>query len=220
MPRHILITCGPSYEPIDEVRRITNHSTGELGITLANRLARDGWEVECFIGAGATCRSALAENVRRTQFSTNEDLLRKLAAFSHREDTVAVFHAAALCDFRVKQVVDASGGPVASAKIPTRGGEITLVLEPAPKVLAQLRGLFPRSRIVGWKYELAGEREEVVRKGRAQLAENGTDLCVLNGSAYGLDFGVLALGAEPVDVRGKAALSDWLTDWVANRGRA
>lgn len=220
MPRHVVITCGPSYEPIDEVRRITNHSTGELGITLANRLAHDGWDVECLVGAGGTWRSALDERVRRTQFSTNDDLLRKLAALPNRERTAAVFHAAALCDFRVKQAVDAAGQPLERAKIPTRGGEITLVLEPAPKVLARLRTLFPQSRIVGWKYELAGGREDVVRKGRAQLAENATDLCVLNGSAYGLDFGVLAPGAEPVDVRGKAALSDSLAQWLARASTA
>jgi hypothetical protein len=88
------------------------------------------------------------------------------------------------------------------------------VLEPAPKVLAHLRGLFPKSRIVGWKYEVAGGRDDVVRKGRAQLAENATDLCVLNGSAYGLDFGVLAPHAELVDVRGKGALSDWMAAWL------
>ena len=38
----IIVTCGPSYEPIDEVRRITNFSTGELGSRLARALARAG----------------------------------------------------------------------------------------------------------------------------------------------------------------------------------
>src|SRR4051812_46113722 len=183
MPAHLVITCGPSYEPIDEVRRITNHSTGELGITLANRLAADGWSIDCFIGAGATWRSSLAQTVRRIHFTTNDDLLRKLAALPTRPATKAVFHAAALCDFRVKQAVDAAGAPLQSAKIPTREGEITLVLEPAPKVLAHLRDCFPESRIVGWKYELAGSRDDVIQKGRAQLSANRTDLCILNGAA-------------------------------------
>src|SRR3989442_12116010 len=46
----IVITCGPSFEPIDDVRRITNFSTGELGILLANRLSRDGHDVTLFKG--------------------------------------------------------------------------------------------------------------------------------------------------------------------------
>lgn len=214
MPGRVVVTCGPSYEPIDEVRRITNHSTGELGICLANRLAADGWEVDCLVGAGATSRSGLAKGVRETRFTTNADLLRKLTALPGRAGTAAVFHAAALCDFRVKQAFDAEGAAIASAKIPTRAGEMTLVLEPAPKVLRELRGLFPKGRIVGWKYEVAGSREEALQKGRAQLVENATDLCVVNGSAYGLAFGILATGAEPVDVRGKDALSEWLARWV------
>ncbi|HVY71907.1 MAG TPA: phosphopantothenoylcysteine decarboxylase, partial [Verrucomicrobiae bacterium] len=36
----VIVTCGPSYEPIDEVRRLTNFSTGELGVLLAEELAR------------------------------------------------------------------------------------------------------------------------------------------------------------------------------------
>src|ERR1700730_630479 len=46
----VVVTCGPSYEPIDEVRRITNFSTGELGSLLANHLAKAGCEVVCFRG--------------------------------------------------------------------------------------------------------------------------------------------------------------------------
>ncbi len=41
----VIVTTGPSYEPIDEVRRITNFSSGELGLLLANTLARAGCEV-------------------------------------------------------------------------------------------------------------------------------------------------------------------------------
>jgi phosphopantothenoylcysteine synthetase/decarboxylase len=215
---NVVITCGPAYEPIDEVRRITNHSTGELGIALANRLAADGWDVHCFIGAAATCRTALAEGVHRIRFTTNEDLLRRLGDLPQREEVKAFFHAAALCDFRVKQVLSATGAPLATAKIPSRGGEISLVLEPAPKVIAELRLLFPHSRIVGWKYELTGTPEEVWEKGARQIAENRTDLCIVNGAAYGLGFGILEPGGAREEVRGKEALGDWLAGWVG-KGR-
>ena len=45
-----LVTCGPAYEPIDEVRRITNQSTGELGALLSEALARANFEVLCLRG--------------------------------------------------------------------------------------------------------------------------------------------------------------------------
>ena len=46
----IIVTTGPSFEPIDEVRRITNFSTGELGVLLANSFAQAGAEVFCLKG--------------------------------------------------------------------------------------------------------------------------------------------------------------------------
>ena len=50
----VMVTCGPSFEPIDQVRRLTNFSTGELGVHLSNQLARAGFEVFCLKGSGAT----------------------------------------------------------------------------------------------------------------------------------------------------------------------
>jgi len=49
----VIVTCGPSYEPVDQVRRITNFSIGELGVRLCNELARAGFEVFCLKGSGA-----------------------------------------------------------------------------------------------------------------------------------------------------------------------
>ena len=58
----VIVTCGPSYEPIDQVRRLTNFSTGELGVHLSNQLARVGFEV--FVSRVATRRiPVLASNV-------------------------------------------------------------------------------------------------------------------------------------------------------------
>ena len=51
---HCIVTAGPTYEPIDQVRRLTNHSTGQLGTGLAKRLADDGHEVTLLRGRSAT----------------------------------------------------------------------------------------------------------------------------------------------------------------------
>src|SRR5213592_2819055 len=99
----VIVTCGPSYEPIDEVRRITNFSTGELGILLANRLTRAGFEVLCFKGVGATCPLRV-EGAQTAPFTTNENLRAGLTAVEGRGEIAAVFHAAALSDYRVKSV--------------------------------------------------------------------------------------------------------------------
>jgi phosphopantothenate---cysteine ligase (CTP) len=198
----VIVTCGPSYEPIDEVRRITNFSTGELGVRLANRLARAGYAVTCFRGMAAT-RALTLEGPRHIPFSTNDDLLTKLEAVERREEIGAVFHAAALADFRVE-------GAGTARKMSSRTGTVTLTLVPATKLIGRLRELFPKAWIVGWKYELDGTREDVLEKARRQLAENGTDVCVANGAAYGEGFGIVRAGAEVEHCADKVALCEWL----------
>ena len=184
---NIVVTCGPAFEPIDGARRITNFSTGRLGVTLANELTRAGHRVCCLKGEGATYGGSVL--CRRSQsFSTNDDLAEQLRALSQSETIEAVFHAAALCDFRVDQVLDEQDRPVTSAKFSTREGRLKIVLKPAAKVLPLLRTWFPAARIVGWKYELNGGRDEALARVWRQLAEAQNDGCVLNGAAYGAGF--------------------------------
>jgi hypothetical protein len=58
-------------------------------------------------------------------------------------------------------------------------------------VIAQTRRLFPKSWLVGWKYELAGTREEALAKARRQIYEACVDACIVNGKAYGNGFGIV-----------------------------
>ena len=203
----ILLTCGPSYEPIDDVRRITNFSTGALGVRLAAVLAEAGHDVTCFKGVGATTHDR-AGAAKVVPFSTNDDLLARLAAVERREDVGAFLHVAALADFKVRR--DAGS----ERKLSSRAGEITLTLVPAAKAISQLRGLFPKARIVGWKYELDGTREEALAKGARQIAENETDACVVNGAAYGHGFGIVRAGEPLVPLADAEALGEWLVGWL------
>lgn len=209
----VIVTCGPSYEPIDEVRRITNFSTGELGILLANRLTRAGFEVLCFKGVGATCPLRV-EGARTVDFTTNENLRAGLAAVEGRGEVVAVFHAAALSDYRVKKVESSDGTIITSAKIPSRGGNLTLTLEPALKLIGELRTLFPTSKIVGWKYELAGTREDALAAAARQIESAKTDACVVNGAAFGPGFGLCERDAEPMLCADKPRLCAYLSRWL------
>lgn len=209
-----IVTCGPSHEPIDQVRRLTNFSTGELGLLLAAELVHAGHEVVCFKGEGATSRIDPA-GAEQVLFSTNEDLLRKIQALTARADAGAVFHTAALCDYRVSAVRAADGTPLTAAKLPTREGNLIMSLEPAAKLLPLLRGLFPKARIVGWKYELDGNRDDAIAKARAQITGCGSDACVVNGAAWGTGFGFVDPGREPLPLADKPALCAFLVGWLA-----
>lgn len=213
----VVVTCGPGYEPIDQARRVTNFSTGRLGIALSNAFTARGWDVTCLKGEQATCADPLLTR-RVLPFSTNDDLATKLATLAGEGGWNAVFHAAALCDFRVERVLNERGEPMESPKFSSREGRLNLVLAPATKVLPRLREWFPQARIVGWKYELAGTRPEAFAKARAQLAECRTDACVLNGATYGSGFAF----CTPSSVHACAdsdALAAWLVRWVAAAAR-
>ena len=75
-----IVTAGPTYEPLDDVRRLTNFSTGRLGTELANYLAARGHKVILLIGEQATY--AGERRAQRVEtFSTTADLRAKLKAF-------------------------------------------------------------------------------------------------------------------------------------------
>ena len=209
----IIVTTGPGYEPIDEVRRITNFSTGELGVLLANAFARDGHEVFCLKGACATCATPLVQ-CHHIAFTTNDDLQAHLTRLAREQDITALFHVAALCDYKVRQVQDETGSRQTTAKIDSRSGSLTLLLEPARKVLVGLRELFPRAILVGWKYELNGSRADALAKSWRQIRENRTDACVVNGRAWGDGFGFCTPPEQVRELSDKSGLVEFLRGWL------
>ncbi|HEV7926236.1 MAG TPA: phosphopantothenoylcysteine decarboxylase [Verrucomicrobiae bacterium] len=187
-----IVTAGPTFEDLDEVRRLTNFSTGTLGTELANFLTDRGHEVELLRGQGATCR--LEAKAQRVQiFTTTADLRERLQALGGGAG--AVFHAAAVSDFAFgniwERAADGALTEIRSPKISTRGGNILAELTPTPKIISELRTWFPNALLVGWKYELESDRAEAIARASRQLAENRTDACVVNGRAYGEGFGLV-----------------------------
>jgi len=213
---NVIVTTGPSYEPIDEVRRLTNFSTGELGVLLAIQLAKSGCQVTCLRGVSATYPGAV-ENCLELPFTTNDDLLAQLTCLSREKQFDAIFHVAALCDFKVKTIESAEGRKLDSAKIDSRTDMLTLHLEPARKLIGELRSLFPQATLVGWKYELAGSRSDALAKAWRQLRENRTDACVLNGRACGDGFALCTPPDQIRELKDKADVAQFLPGWLKTR---
>ncbi len=190
-----IVTAGPTYEPLDDVRRLTNFSTGRLGTDLANFLAARGHTVILLIGESATY--AGERRAQRVEtFTTTADLRQKLKAVSAKK-VDAIFHAAAVSDFAFGKIFtpNESGRLTevkSTKKISTRPGKLLVELVATPKIIAELRGWFPRTRIVGWKFEADGARAGALGAAKRQITECSTDLCVANGPAYGEGFGLVA----------------------------
>jgi len=188
-----IVTAGPTYETLDQVRRLTNFSTGRLGTELANFLAARGHDVTLLMGEQATHRGE-RKATRVEPFTTTADLLEKLRALS-KQKVGAVFHAAAVSDFRFGKIwLRSPPGElteIKSGKISTRAGTLLAELVPTPKIIAELRALYPAAKLVGWKYEVDGDKTGVLRAAEDQLRDCRTDACVANGRAYGLGFGLV-----------------------------
>jgi phosphopantothenoylcysteine decarboxylase/phosphopantothenate--cysteine ligase len=203
VPRHhprmkCIVTAGPTYEPLDRVRRLTNFSTGRLGTELANFLTARGHEVTLLIGEQATWRGERNAHSVET-FSTTSDLQQRLQ--QHASHSVqAVFHAAAVSDFGFGKIwrrsADGSMLAVEAGKVPTHLEGLLAELVPTPKIIRGLRPFFLEACIVGWKFETDGNRAEVLQKAAKQMAESQTDACVANGPAYGAGFGLLPSRGE------------------------
>ena len=193
-----LVTAGPTYESLDQVRRLTNLSTGRLGSLLANFLVARGHDVTLLLGHYATHRGEQQAQTVET-FTTTADLLDRLVR--HAGAAIgAVFHAAAVSDFTFGKIFARSAGgaltEVEAGKFSTRQGTLLAELLPTPKLISGLRDQFPQARITGWKYEVDGDRAHVLELARRQISEHHTNACVANGPAYGFGFGLVGQSGD------------------------
>jgi phosphopantothenate---cysteine ligase (CTP) len=211
-----IVTAGPTCEKLDQVRRLTNFSTGRLGVELANFLARQGHDVSLLIGEHATYPGA--RRVRRIEtFTTTADLRDRLEALA-TQPVQAVFHAAAVSDFAFGKIWSRTPQgelvEVKAGKVSTQHGTLIAELVPTPKIITSLRDWFPQARIVGWKYEFDGKRPAVLQAAQKQISECVTDACVANGPAYGDGFGLTISNGKSVHLADAPALFEALEKLV------
>ena len=209
---NVVITGGPSSEPIDQVRLITNRSTGELGVILAEAFWRRGHQVTLFLG-----RLSQFRHPQASYFDRNEDLQRMLQEIKESNSVNVVLHAAALADFQVTAAL-AGDDDVGQKKIGSEHQMLSLHLTPKPKVIAGLRDYFPNAFIVGWKLELEGSRDDLIREATRQLEKNRTDACVINGPAFGDGFGFCTTNGLQASFLSKPELAAFLVEMGGKGG--
>ncbi len=165
----LLITAGPTHEPIDAVRYIGNRSSGRLGVALANSAAERDWDVRLLLGP--TCQTAFDSRVEVVRFRTCADLGAALAAHAPWCDVLVM--AAAVADYRPSVTPDLLAG-----KRRRTGERMVLELEPTPDLLAGVsRCRRPDQTFVGFALE---PRDEMIASARSKLERKSLDLIVAN----------------------------------------
>lgn len=207
-----IVTAGPTYEKMDDVRRLTNFSTGRLGTELANFLTARGHDVTLLIGEQATYAGARHVN-RVENFTTTADLQDWLQAQAG-PGVDAIFHVAAVSDFTFGKIwhrtTQGDLVEIKSGKVSTRQGTLLAELVPTPKIISGLRDWYPKAKLIGWKYEVDGNRSAVISAAAKQLHECLTDICVANGAAYGEGFGIVTPNGKCVHAPDAATLFETL----------
>ena len=167
----VLVTAGPTREPIDPVRYIGNRSSGKMGYALAEAALRRGAKVILISGPTALTPPSSAEVI---QVQTAQQM--RDAVMAHLERASIVIKAAAVADFTVRSA--------AGEKI-KRKGPMSLELEPTADILAEV-GAKKGSRIV---VGFAAETSDVLANARKKLEGKSLDAIVLNDvSQPGIGF--------------------------------
>jgi phosphopantothenoylcysteine decarboxylase/phosphopantothenate--cysteine ligase len=212
--RTVVVTAGPTHEPIDDVRFLGNRSSGKMGFAIAAAAARRGARVTLVAGPVAL---ATPPGVTRVDVESALEMQRALTEATTSADVVVM--AAAVADFRPASR--------AAGKLSRRENPPAAVpLAANPDLLAELgrtrRGARPL--LVGFAAEVVGG-EDLLDRARAKLAEKKCDVIAANDvAAPGLGFGsdrnaltlVFADGrAVPLGASSKAALAEALWDQLA-----
>jgi phosphopantothenoylcysteine decarboxylase/phosphopantothenate--cysteine ligase len=173
--RRVVVTAGPTWEPIDPVRFLGNRSTGKMGFAVAAEAFARGADVTLVVGPGTV---EPPDGPRLLRVTTAREM--RDAVIVEAEGADAVVMAAAVADFRPTATAD--------AKLKKEAGPPRIELVPTQDILAELAAAKGDRVLVGF----AAETQDVERTGRDKLERKGVDLLVANevgreGTGFGSD---------------------------------
>jgi len=207
--RRVLVTAGPTREPIDPVRFISNPSSGKMGYAVARVAARRGADVTLVSGP-----TVLADpsGVKVVRVETAEEMARAVEPEAAAMDLFV--GAAAVSDYRPEQA--------SASKLKKGEGSETLVLARTPDILAGLGARFAGRRDAPVLVGFAAETEEVITRAREKLKGKRCDLVVANkvglpGAGFGGDSNRVALvsATELAEIEGpKEKVAEAILDWI------
>jgi phosphopantothenoylcysteine decarboxylase/phosphopantothenate--cysteine ligase len=211
----VLITAGPTQEPVDPVRFISNRSSGKMGYALAEAAAQRGAKV-ILISGPVSLPPPRGPGIEVAGVRTAREMYD--AVLSRMPDATIILKAAAVADYRV---ID-----VARQKLKKTGDGMLIQLEPNPDILADLGRIKGNRLVVGF----AAETENLIEEARRKLNAKNCDMVVANyvgheGTGFESEDNevvlVLRTGESiPLERMPKRQVADRILDQVATLRRA
>ncbi|HRZ31051.1 MAG TPA: bifunctional phosphopantothenoylcysteine decarboxylase/phosphopantothenate--cysteine ligase CoaBC [Flavobacterium sp.] len=172
--KKILITAGPTYEAIDPVRFIGNHSTGKMGFDIANEAAQLGAEV--ILVSGPSHFQNDNSSIQLIRVTSSDEMFEQCHLFF--DDVDVAIAAAAVADYKPKQI--------AKQKIKKTEAAFSIELEKTKDILASLGKIKTKQFLVGFALETENEIEHA----KLKIQKKNLDLIVLNSlNDEGAGFG-------------------------------
>lgn len=208
----VLVTAGATYESIDPVRYITNHSTGKMGVALAKRAMLRGAKVTLITGK-TECE--LPNFVDVIKVTSAEDMYNSVRACAYKQDII--IKAAAVADYTPKIV--------AEQKIKKNDGDMTIELERTKDILKSLGESKREGQLI---CGFSMETENLIENSRKKLKKKNADMIVANsisdkGAGFGVDTNIVTIITEndetSLGLLSKDAVADEiLTKLIAMKG--
>ncbi len=206
--KKILITAGPTYEAIDPVRFIGNHSSGKMGFDIANEAAKLGAEV--ILVSGPTHQITNFSSIKVVKVISAEEMY--IACHEYFTNVDVAICAAAVADYRPKVVAD--------QKIKKSEAELSIQLEKTKDILASFGEQKKRQFLVGF----ALETENEIENAKLKIQKKNLDLIVLNslkdeGAGFGkstnkVTFIDKKFTVEPRDLKSKEMVAQDILEKV------
>ena len=177
--KKILVSAGGTYEKIDAVRGITNRSSGKMGLEIAREAFIQGADVTMITGKMDVTIPKIIENISVESTAQMGEELKKLLP---KNDVF--ISAAAVSDFTVQKSSNNTSDKISS------GEDLTLQLNPLPKILNSVKQINPNIFLVGFKAEYNVSEEELISKAHQRIKTSGANFIVANDvSVEGAGFG-------------------------------
>lgn len=168
--KRILITAGPTWVPIDDVRVLSNVSSGRLGLLLAEEAVRLGFKTDLFLGP--ICGNvAFRESLKIYRFRYFNELLFLIKKNLNVKKYDVIIHCAAVSDY----ICAAKTGKISSDK-----ETLVLRLKKAPKLIHLMRRMNPGALLVMFKLESRVSEQELIKRALSSMKRVKADLTVAN----------------------------------------